>query len=482
MTNWRLRCALAVLCSAQLLIVLDACSLSVALPSIQRDLGISDIDRVWITNAMTLAWGASLLLGGRIADISGRRRALHIGLLGFALSSLVAGTAQNELALIIGRVLQGVSAGLLTPAALALLSVLFIEPHARARALGIYGAVAAAGSMVGLVLGGALTEYASWRWCLLANVPLALVLAALSAKFLTESRSSGKTLYDHYGAATGTIGVALLALGVSQVGRSDSGAHPALVWLALISAVGFLIAFWYIEKRCKHPLLPPEIILDRGRGAALLTVFVLSLGVLPILLLTLFMQRVLLYSALATGVALVPVSVGIVISSAAAGELMQRMGPGRLAVSGLACAALGFVLLARLTVSSSYLPDIFPAEVLISAGVGLALVPLCSAALLGIASDDVGVGSAAFLTTQQVGGCIGAALLNAVATGAAAMWLSQSAEPHSAATVMYAAAHGYDLAFIVGAGMACIAGVIAFVRLRPLDSAWTSTLATEVLI
>ena len=458
--------ALAVVSSAQMLIVIDACSVSVALPSAQAALGISDLDRLWITNSTTLTWGALLLLGGRVADYAGRKLTLLIGLVGFAGASIIAGSATGATSLIIGRALQGAFAGLLTPAALAILTGLFLHSRERARAFGIYGGVAAAGSVIGLLLGGLLTEMASWRWCLYASAPIALAVAAAALVILSESKSEHHGTYDVPGVITGTGGVVLLAYGITRVGGRGGAVESGFGWALILTAVLLLTAFWRIEKRSTHPLLPPTILLDRRRGGALLATFVVCLGVLPVLMLTLYLQRVLGYTAIGTGLALVPISLGTVFSSIAAGELIPRLGGTAVALGGLLSLMTGLLVLAQLSVNSSYLGHVLPGQLLVSLGVGLSFVPLSSIALHGIAADDTGAGSAAYLATQQVGGAVGAALLNTVVTSTTANWITELGTTASPQESLEAAVHGYTAAFNLGAVMAFTSGVVVFVMLR----------------
>ena len=473
--------SLAVVSGAQLLIVLDACSVSIALPSAQTDLGISDLNRLWITNSTTLAWGSLLLLGGRIADYVGRKQTLLIGLLGFAAASLAAGSATSSRELIVGRAFQGAFAGILTPAALAILTVTFVAPRERARAFGVYGGVAAAGSAAGLLIGGLLTQYFSWRWCLFVDAPIALAVAMSGWLLLSESKVGGKKFYDLPGAITATSGLAVLAYGITTAGHQAAGDQSRTTWPLMLTAVVLLTAFWVIESRSAHPLLPPAILLNRHRGGALLAIFVICLGVLPIFLLTLFLQRVLGYTPMGTGAALLPLSLGIAVSSGVASEIMPLIGAQRLALGGLASLAAGLTLLTRLSVHSTYVGQILPAQTLISLGLGFALVPLSSTALLGVERGDAGVGSAAFLTTQQVGGALGVALLNTVAAVATAKWLVPLGTRASPAQRVSAAAHGYTTAFGLGAILTVAAGAITLFMLRPGTTPISTAVAQESL-
>ena len=465
--------ALIVVSSAQMLIVIDACSVSVALPSAQAALGISDLDRLWITSSATLTWGALLLLGGRIADYAGRKLTLLIGLFGFAGASIIAGSASGELSLIIGRALQGAAAGLITPAALAILTGLFQHSRERARAFGIYGGMAATGSVIGLLLGGVLTQVASWRWCLFADVPIAFAVAVGVFMILSESKAQHHGTYDVMGAITGTLGIVLLAYGITRIGGHGGMAGSGSGWALILAATALLVAFWTIERRSAQPLLPPAIVLNRRRAGALLTTFVVCLGVLPVLMLTLYLQRVLGYSAMGTGLALVPISLGTVFSSIVAGELIPRLGGTAVTVAGLVTLMFGLLVLAQLSVTSSYVGHVLPGQLLVSLGLGLAFVPLSSIALHEVAADDSGAGSAAYLATQQVAGALGAAILNTVVTSTTAKWVSTLGPSSSHKQIIEASVHGYAAAFNLGAAMTLISGVIAFVMLRRRSPART---------
>jgi EmrB/QacA subfamily drug resistance transporter len=452
--------ALAVIGIAQLMIVLDASVVIVALPSAQHALHISIANRQWVMSAYTLVFGSLLLLGGRVADYLGRRRMFIIGLLGFGAASALAGLAQNSAMLFGARALQGGFAAVMAPAALSLLTVTFTEAHERARAFGVYGAIAGSGAAIGLVLGGVLTQYASWRWTLLINTPIALLAAVMASRVIRESRVEVRHSYDLPGAVTSTGGLFLLVYGFTMVASHGWGA-PLTVSL-LVSAVVLLGAFVAIELRVAHPLLPLKVILERNRGGSFLASLFVGMALLgTFLFLTYFLQGILGYSALRTGFAFLPFSAGIIIGATLASRLLPRTGPKMLMVAGLSMAALGLLWFTRLGVASSYVSHVLPPEILVSIGMGLAFVPMNSTALFGVEEDSAGVASALVNTTQQVGGALGTAFLNTVAASSTAAFLLSRVA--STAVTRSATVHGYTTAFEVSALLVAMGAVVAAV-------------------
>ncbi len=440
--------ALAVIAIAQLMIVLDASVVIVALPSAQRALHISVADRQWVMSAYTLAFGSLLLLGGRIADYLGRRRMFFIGLLGFAAASALGGLAQTSAMLFGARALQGAFAAVMAPAALSLLTVTFTEPHERARAFGVYGGIAGGGAAIGLVLGGALTQYASWRWTLLINVPIALVAAFAVNRVINESKSSSRGGYDLPGAAVVTGGLFLLVYGFT-IAATDGWSSPTTMGM-LAGAAVLLIAFVVIEMRVAHPLLPLRVVLDRNRGGAYLASLLVGSAMLgTFLFLTYFFQGTLGYSAMRTGFAFLPFSGGIILGAAVASRLLPRFGPRPLMVIGLLLGSFGLFWFTRLGVDSTYLAHVLLPEIIVSFGMGTAFVPMSSTALIGVDPTDAGVASALVNTTQQVGSSLGTALLNTIAASAAAAYLV--AHAHTVGNARAAVVHGYTTAFTVSA-------------------------------
>jgi len=466
--------SLAVIALAQLMIVLDASVVIVALPSAQHALHISIGDRQWVVSAYTLAFGSLLLLGGRIADYLGRRRIFIIGLLGFGAASALGGLAQDSAMLFASRALQGGFAAIMAPAALSLLTVTFTEPRERARAFGVYGAVAGSGAAIGLVLGGTLTQLASWRWTLLINVPVALITALVASRVVRESRTESNTGYDIPGAATVTGALFLLVYGFTTAGTN--GWRAPLTITLLIGALVLLGTFVAIELRSKHPLLPLRVVLDRNRGGSYLASLLVGSGLLgTFLFLTYFFQGTLHYGALKTGFAFLPFSGGIIIGAGFSSRVLPRVGPRALMVTGLTLAAAGLGWFTQLGVDSSYLSHVLAPELLVSLGMGMVFVPMNSTSLIGVDPEDAGVASALVNTTQQVGGSLGTALLNTVAATATASYLSVNAR--SATATRAAAVHGYTTAFTASAVLLGFAAVAAGLFVR--GSRHQVTTATE---
>lgn len=450
--------ALGVIAVAQLMVVLDASIVNIALPSAQHALHISMANRQWMVTAYTLSFGGLLLLGGRIADFAGRKRMFIVGLLGFAGASALGGAAANAAMLFSARALQGAFGALLAPAALSLITVTFTEVKERATAFGVYGAIAGGGAAIGLILGGVLTQYASWRWCLLVNVPIAALTAIAAVPMVRESRAHGNTSYDIPGAATVTAGLVALVYGFTRAAQDGWSSRSTLTCLAVASVL--LAAFVLIEVRSRHPLLPMRIILDRNRGGSYLSSFMAGAGLLGMFLfLTYYFQGTLGYSALKSGFAFLPFSAGIVLAAGASSKLLPRTGPRPLMAAGFTAAASGLVWLSQITPYTGYAGHVLPAEILISVGMGIAFVPMSSTALFRVGGHDAGVASAMVNTTQQVGGSLGTALLNTVAASATAAYLVTHA--HSPATLQAAQVHGYSVGFLVGAVCLSIAALSA---------------------
>jgi EmrB/QacA subfamily drug resistance transporter len=455
--------ALAVIAVAQLMIVLDASVVTIALPSAQRALGISVADRQWVFTAYTLAFGGLLLLGGRIADYLGRKRMFVISLLGFAGASALGGLAQNGAMLFSARALQGAFAAVMAPAALSLITVTFTEPRERARAFGVYGAIAGGGAAIGLILGGVLTQYASWRWTLLINVPIAILAAIFATRLVNESRGSARKGYDLPGALTATGGLLALVYGFT---RAQSDGWGSSVTLGLIAAAVVLIAsFVLIERRSSHPLLPLRVLLDRNRGGSFIASLLVGIAMFgTFLFLTYYFQGTLGYSAMRTGFAFLPFSVGIITGATLASRILPRIGPRWLMVGGFAVAATGLFLFTGVGVHTSYLVHLLPAEIIVSFGMGSAFVPLSSTALIGVDPNDAGVASAMVNTTQQTGASLGVSLLNTVAATATANYLLH----HGTAPLERAQAlvHGYTVSFTISAVLLALAAVTTFSILR----------------
>ena len=458
--------ALAVIVISQLLIVLDATIVNIALPTAQVDLHISDANRQWMLTAYTLAFGGFLLLGGRIADYTGRKRAFIIGLLGFAAASALGGAATGAGMLFAARALQGTFGALMMPAALSLLTVTFTDPRERARAFGVYGGISGGGGAVGLLLGGVLTEYASWRWTLLVSTPVAALAALAALRYVRESRAHGDTRYDIPGALVSTAG--LVGLVYAFVRAPSAGWTSWGTLGLLIGSVVLLALFVVIELRTKHPLLPMRVIMDANRGGAYLAALLVGTGLFGVFLfLTFYLQETLHYSALGTGVAFLPFAVGIVVGAGLSAQLLTRVGPRLLMVSGLVLAAVGMVMLTRIGVDTGYWSHVFPAELVISFGMGVVFGPMTNTALVGVADHDAGVASALVNTAQQVGGSLGTALLNTIFISAVSSYLtSHRASAASPATQGLAVVHSYTVAFWVSAALISVAALVAGVLVR----------------
>ncbi len=450
--------ALGVIAVAQLMVVLDASIVNIALPSAQHSLHISDANRQWVITAYALAFGGLLLLGGRIADFIGRKRAFVVGLVGFGLASAIGGIAQNQGELFGARALQGAFAALMAPAALSLISVTFTEPRERARAFGVYGGISGGGAALGLILGGVLTEYASWRWTLLVNTPIAIATAVAGVLVVKESRAEGELHYDIPGVITSTLGLVSLVYGFTKANESGWTAASTVVLLAV--AVVLLAAFVVIERNTAEPLLPPRVFTERNRAGAFLVSLLIGLSLFGMFLfLVYYMQGTLHYSALKSGLAFLPFSAGIVVAAGLASGLLPRFGPRPLMVGGTAASALGMALFTQIKVDSSFTSHVLPAEIVMSLGMGFAFVALSSTALIGVDTRDAGVASALVNTTQQVGGSLGTALLNTLAASATVHYIST----HGAGSAAAGTVHGYTVAFTWGLGALILAAILSLV-------------------
>jgi EmrB/QacA subfamily drug resistance transporter len=462
--------ALAVIAVSQLLIVLDATITTIALPTAQKALHISDANRQWVITTYALAFGGLLLLGGRIADYTGRKRAFIIGLLGFAAASALGGAAVNEGMLFAARALQGAFGALMAPAALSLLTVTFTDAKERARAFGVYGAIAGGGGAVGLLMGGLLTEYASWRWTLLVSAPIAILAALAAFRFVTESKAEGNTRYDLPGALTSTLGLVALVYGFTKASSDGWGAAATIEFL--VAAGVLLVAFVFIELRSEHPLLPMRVILDRNRGGSYLSALLLGVGLFGVFLfLTFYLQITLGYSALQTGVAFLPFTLGIILGAGLSAQLLTRVGPRVLMAGGLLLAAVGMVMLTRIGVDTGFWSHVFPAELVISFGIGVTFGPMSNTALVGVADHDAGVASALINTSQQIGGSLGTALLNTIFTSAVAGYLTDHQHEITSPSQLpglqaVATVHSYTVAFWVSAALIGVASLIALLLIR----------------
>jgi EmrB/QacA subfamily drug resistance transporter len=456
---------LGVVCLGQLMVVLDATVVNIALPTAQHDLGFSNADRQWVVTAYSLAFGGLLLLGGRLSDMIGRKRMLIIGMVGFAAASALGGAAVGFGMLLAGRAIQGAFGAMLAPAALSTLTVTFSNPAERGKAFGVYGAIAGAGGAIGLLLGGVLTEYLSWRWCLYVNVVFSLVAVTAAVRLLRNQPRDPSVRLDPPGTVLVVAGLIGVVYGLSEAETKGWGA-PLTIAL-LVAGVALLIAFVLVERRVAHPLLPLRIVLDRFRGGAYLSIGLSATGMFGIFLfLTYYVQLILGYSPVKTGLAFLPLIAALITSSTtSSGLLMPRIGPRILVPAGLVIAAGGLVLLAtHLGLSTSYGTSILPALVVIGLGLGVVFGCAISTATYGAAPADAGVASAMVNTCQQVGGSIGTALLNTIAASALASYLV--AHGHGPLATASAAVHSYVVAFWVSAGIFAGAAVVSGLVLR----------------
>ncbi|OEJ39493.1 Puromycin resistance protein pur8 [Streptomyces agglomeratus] len=456
--------ALVFIALAQLMVVLDATIVNIALPSAQQDLGISDANRQWVITAYALAFGGLLLFGGRIADLWGRKRTFVVGLLGFAAASALGGAATNEAMMLGSRALQGAFGALLAPAALSLLAVTFTDVKERAKAFGIFGAIAGGGGAVGLILGGFLTEYLNWRWTFFVNIPFAIVAAA-GAYFVIREPAGGRNRspLDIPGVVLSTLGLVALVYGFTRA-ESDGWAAGATVGLFVASAV-LLAAFVFVESKVKSPLLPLRVLMERNRGGVYLSLGLAVIAMFGLFLfLTYYLQIVKGYSPVMTGFAFLPMIAGMITGSTQIGaRLMTRVAPRYLMGPGFLVAALGMLLLTQLEIGSSYAGLILPAQLLLGLGMGTAFMPAMSLATHGIEPRDAGVASAMVNTSQQVGGAIGTALLNTIAASATTAYIASHAAGATNEQLLQAQAmvHGYASAIWWAVGILAVSATIA---------------------
>ncbi|QXG75240.1 MFS transporter [Modestobacter sp. L9-4] len=454
--------ALAVIAIAQLMVVLDASIVNIALPDAGKDLGITAANIQWVVTAYTLAFGGLLLLGGRIADFIGRKRAFLIGLAGFALASALGGIAPNQELLFGARALQGAFAALLAPAALSLLAVTFTDPKERARAFGVFGAISGGGAAIGLILGGVLTEYASWRWTLGVNVPIAIITMIVAVPLVKESRATGDRRYDVPGVLLSTLGLVSLVYGFSKAAEEGVGWSDPVTLTLLAAAVVLLVSFVLYERRASHPLLPLRVVLDRNRGGSYLVFLLVGAGIFAIFLfLTFYFQQTLGYSPLKSGFAFLPFSGGIIVGAGVVSQLLPRIGPKPLMIVGLALAVAGMLWLTGIGEQSSYVTEVLPSLLAISLGLAAVFVPASSTALVGVEEHDAGIASAVLNTAQQVGGSLGLALLSTFYASA----ISGYAADNPGSSQGAAFVHGYHVAFIWGSVILALALVIAAVAI-----------------
>ncbi len=484
----RLGLALAVIATAQLMIVLDATIVNVALPHIQTALGFSGTNLEWVVNAYALTFGGLLLLGGRTGDLLGRRRVFIAGILIFTLASLLGGFAPDQAWLLTARAIQGVGGAFAAPTALALIAVTFPEGPPRNRAMGVYAAMSVAGAAVGLLASGLLVTYLNWRWVFFVNVPIGLAVAFAAPRVLGESeRRRGH--FDLPGAITGSLGLAALVYGLVNAATTSNGVShwgDTKVIVSLAAAAVLLVAFGFIEVRSKHALMPIRVLRNRDRSGAYLVSLCIGTALFGMFFfLTLFQQSVLNYSPLRTGLAYLPMTAMILVATAAASQLVNRIGARPLMIAGSAAAVGGMFWLSRVTEHSHYVSGLLGPQLLTAIGLGLDLPPLLLVSLTKVDHSDTGVASSLVNVGQQVGGALGLAVLGTVAWSAVANSLrsqaaaaaaaaktatvhlsaAQAAAAQKAAT-NHALAHGFSQGYIVAGGIMALALIITLVAIR----------------
>ena len=484
----RLGLALAVIATAQLMVVLDATIVNVALPHIQTALGFSGTNLEWVVNAYALAFGGLLLLGGRSGDLLGRRRIFIFGILVFTGASLLGGFATGQAWLLGARVLQGVGGAFAAPTALSLIAVTFPEGQPRNRAMGVDAAMSVAGGAVGLIAGGLLVQYLDWRWVFWVNVPIGLLVAFFATRVLPESeRRHGA--FDLPGAITGSLGLASLVYGLSSAATSPNGVShwgDTKVIVSLVASVVLLVAFGFIEVRSKHALVPMRVLRNRNRTGAYLIMLCVGTALFGMFFfLTVFVQSVWGYSALGTGIAYLPMITMVMVASGIASQLVSRIGARPLLLAGTAIATGGMFWLSRITENSHYASGLLGPMLVTALGMGLTFVPLSLVALAKVANNDTGVASSLLNTGQQVGGSIGLAILGTVAWSAVANSIHSQAAA-AAAAAKHAAVHlsvaqqaaaqkaiiahaysvGFSKGYLVSAGIALLALIITVVAIR----------------
>lgn len=455
---------LATVALAQLMVVLDSTVVNIAMPSAQADLGFSDNDRQWIVTAYALAFGSLLLLGGRLSDLFGRRRMFLVGLVGFAVASALGGAAQTFDLLVAARALQGVFGAVLAPSALSVLTTTFLEPKERARAFGVFGAIAGMGGAIGLLLGGYLTENVNWRWNLYVNVVIAVVAVVAGVVLLPRTGGTAKHRLDILGVALGSAGLFALVFGFSQA--EPKGWDSPLTWAPLAASVLLLAAFAWRQRTASNAVLPLEVILDRDRGASFLSILVAGSGMFGVFLfLTYYLQTTLHFTPMRTGAAFLPMVVAIIITSQVQSNLLlPRYGAKALVPVGMLMGAVAMLWFTTLTADSSYW-RVLPGLVVMGAGMASIMPASFQLATLGVDQRLAGAASAMVSTSQQVGGAIGTALLNTLAATAATQYATAHA-PISPRVLGAAALHSFTTAYTWSAGIFLLGALLSAVLFR----------------
>lgn len=455
--------ALVVLAVAQFMVVLDASIVNVALPSIQKDLDFSDESLQWVVNAYTLAFGGFLLLGGRAADLFGRRRVFIAGLGLFSAASLVGGFATSSEWLIIARGVQGLGAAVVAPAALSIVTTTFTEGAERNKALGIWGALAGAGGAVGVLMGGMLTEWAGWEWVLFVNVPIGLAAAFAAPRFVRESKGQEETSLDIAGAALVTGGLIVFVYALVDAGSAGWGSTQTIGLIAL--SIVMLLAFVFVELRVvKHPVMPLQIFRNRNVASADAVALLVGASLFSMFFfISLYLQQVLGFSALDAGLAYLPLAFTIIVSAGAASQLVTKVGPKPILVLGLVLTTIGLLMFTQISADGSFAADVLVPSIVVAAGLGFSFVPLTITAVAGVTHNEAGLASGLINTAQQVGGALGLAILSSVANSRISDGLGSGSSPSKALT------EGFQIAFAVGAGFALIGVVIALLAVPRID-------------
>ena len=456
--------ALVLLAVTQFVIVLDASIVNVALPSIGRALDFSQDNLSWVVNAYTLTFGGFLLLGGRLADLLGRRMIFMVGLGLFSAASLLGGLAQSDTWLIAARAAQGLGAALISPAALSLITTIFSEGAERNRALGVWGAVAGSGGAAGVLLGGVLTQWVGWQAVLFVNVPIGLIAAALAPRLLPESRDADHRYFDVQGAVLVTAGLALLVYALVDANNAGWGTfHTIGLGGIALGLIGLFVAW---ESRAPHPLMPFSIFRLRTLRGANVIGLLLGLALFAMFFfLSLYMQQVLGFDALKTGVSYLPLALMIIASAGVASQLTTRTGFKPVLITGMLLLAAGLVWFSQVDAGGSYVGDVLFPSLVVGFGLGLAFVPVTIAAVMGTKPDEAGLASGLINTSQQVGGALGLAILSAIATARTNHVITGGGHSQG-----FALTAGFQTAFLVGAGFALLAALLAAVMISSADS------------
>jgi len=462
---------LVIVSIAQLMVVLDATIVNIALPTAQRDLGFANGERQWVVTAYALAFGSLLLLGGRIGDMYSRKNVFITGLIGFAAASALGGASVSFGMLVTARALQGAFGAILAPSALGTLVSTFREPRERGRAFGVFGSVAAGGGAVGLILGGVLTQYLNWRWTLYVNLVFAAIAVAGAVVYMHTPRPTERPRMDWAGTPLACIGLFCIVFGFSHA--ETAGWSAALTLGSLAAGVALLAGFAYAEQRVRHPLLPLRVLLDRTRGGAYVAVGVAGIAIFGVFLfLTYYLQTVKGYSPVTSGLAFLPMIACIFASSNTSSiVLLPRLGPRTLIATGMLLGGAAMGLLTRLTITSQYTSDVLPSLLLMGLGFGMIIAPAINTATTGVPRQDSGVASALVNTMQQVGGSIGTAALSTFALTATTRYLTAHPTPPATAALA-AATHGYTFAFAISGALFGLGVILALVLLpsrRRLD-------------